>query len=168
LKIEKCKLQNGAKERIDRHLPHNYPLHKDIQGIPAEGMRIWRNKRSWIGAATSLVVLIGLGALITRSSGHVEIRGKLSPEDIAEIKRLHQSNCPMVWASSCPRWLPIAPRRQLSAILNPIEIIAAPGEGRVIVVYRGFERYYFDRKGKHRWGHASYTLVKADKGWVKN
>jgi len=131
-------------------------------------MRIRLNKGAWIGVGISFVVLIGLGALISSSSGHVEIRGKLSPKDIAEIKRLHQINCPMVWASSCPGWLPIAPRRQLSAILNPIEIIATPDEARVIVVYRGFERYYFDQKGKHRWGHASYTLVKAEKGWVKN
>jgi hypothetical protein len=52
-------------------------------------------------------------------------------------------------------------------MLNPIDVIAAPSEGSVIVVNRGFERYYYDSRGKHRWGHASYTLVKGQKGWEK-
>lgn len=137
---------------------------------PTEGvlrMRIWRIKSSWIAASISLTIIVGLIALIPVSAGRIEVRGKLSPRDVAEIKRLHQIHCPIVWASSYPTWLPKAPRRQLSAILNPIETISAPSEKYVIVVFRGFERYYYDTKGKHRWGHASYMLMKGTNGWVK-
>lgn len=128
-------------------------------------MRIWRIKGSWLAAGFALVIGVGLIALIPVSAGHVEIRGKLSPKDIADIRRLHQTNCPTLWAKSYPTWLPSAPRKELSAMLNPIEIIAAPSESKVIVVYRGFNTYYYDQKGKHRWGHASYALIKEQNGW---
>lgn len=128
-------------------------------------MRIWRIKNSWIAAALASVIVIGLIVLIPVSAGRVEIRGNLSPKDIAEIRQWHLTNCPAMWPKAYPAWLPSAPRRQLSAMLNPIEIISAPGDTRVIVVYRGFETYYYDRKGKHRWGHSSYALVKGEKGW---
>ena len=95
----------------------------------------------------------------------VEIRGNLSPVEIAAIIRSHQSNCPPVWAAVCPKWFPVSVHRQISGMLSPIEIIAVPGNERAIVVYRGFEQCYYDKRGKHRWGLASYKLAKDAKGW---
>jgi hypothetical protein len=74
----------------------------------------------------------------------------------------------MIWAGSYPTWLSIGLQRKLSAVLSPMEIIAVPSDGTAIVVYRGFEHYYYDEKGRHRWGHASYSLLKGSKGWEKH
>jgi hypothetical protein len=49
--------------------------------------------------------------------------------------------------------------------LNPIEIIAVPKPGSATVVYRGFDNYYYDRKGKHRGARVSYKLAKDASGW---
>src|SRR5256885_719061 len=100
-------------------------------------MMIWRNRRSWIVATISLMILTALVALIGYSADRVEVRGKLSTKDIAEIKRLHRFNCPIVRFGSHPEWFPYAIRRQVSVILNPIDVICAPEDGEVIVVYRG-------------------------------
>ena len=112
-----------------------------------------------------LSVIGGLAALRSSLTNRVEIRGTLSRDDVAEITRLHRAVCPTVWLGVLPKWLSISVRRHVSGILNPIEVIAVPEDGKAIVVYREFERYFYDKKGKHRWGHASYPLVKDAKGW---
>lgn len=126
-------------------------------------MKICRIKRWWFAAAISFAIFFAVVAILPYTAGYVEIRGNLSPKDIAEIKRVHRSK---VWPGPYPDWFPMAAQRKLSAILNPVDIICAPSEERAIIVYRGFDNCYYDKEGKHRWGNASYTLVKGPKGWT--
>jgi len=118
-----------------------------------------------LGAVSVSVIVGGAAALRSALINHVEIRGTLSPSEVAEITRLHRSVCPSVSPGVFPKWFPIWVRRQISGALNPIEVIAVGGDGSATVVYRGFEHYHYDKMGKHRWGHTSYTLAKDIKGW---
>jgi hypothetical protein len=109
-----------------------------------------------------LFVVAGLGA--SRWCFHpVQIRGVLSQTDLAEISRLHRVWCPT--PALCPRWLPVSVRSRISALLSPIEIIATPQPAKATVVYRGYDNYYYDRKGKPRRQWVSYTLAKDASGW---
>ncbi len=119
-------------------------------------------KRGAVVGLALLVMIIGLSASRWCFSP-VEIRGVLSQTDLAEIRRLHG-----VWSPSpslCPGWLPVFLRSRVSAFLNPIQAITIPWPGAATVVYRGFDEYYYDRKGKHRGGLISYTLAKDARGW---
>jgi hypothetical protein len=111
------------------------------------------------------LLLVGALAVLRGSLGRVEIRGTLTRADLREITRLHGSQSQSVWSPAAPKWIPATVRDFVSGTLNPIETIAAPGNGKVIIAYRGFRQYYYDEKGKHRWGVASYTLVKGTNGW---
>jgi len=122
-------------------------------------------KRTALLGLISLAVVGAFAALRTSLRNGVEIRGTLSPRDVAEITRLHRSACPIVLRTIFPKWFPISVQRHISATLNPIEVVAVPGDGRAIVVYRGFEQYYYDARGKHRWGHGAYRLAKDANGW---
>src|SRR6266436_5373565 len=78
----------------------------------------------------SLSVVGGLTALRFSLMHRVEIRGTLSPGDVAEISRLHRSVCPIAWPRVYPKRFPVSVRSYLSGALSPIEVIAVPEEGR--------------------------------------
>ena len=122
-------------------------------------------KRAAVVAVAMLLTLGGWAGLRSSSRPGIEIRGKLSSNDVAQIRRLHRSVGQPIWPNILPKWFAPGLRREITSALSPIEIIAVPSDGRAIVVYRGFERYYYDKKGRHRWGDAAYTVAKDSKGW---
>ena len=122
-------------------------------------------KRLVVAGLISASALGCLAALRSPLMPRVEIRGAFSRSDIAEITHLHHLVCPNVSPAIYLKWFPTSLQRQISVALNPIDIIALPKDGEAIVVYRGFNNYYYDKKGKHRFGTASYTLAKGTNGW---
>lgn len=111
------------------------------------------------------LALAGTWAALTPHKPAVEIRGRVSQADLAEITQAHGSHCPPVWPHLSAKWFPISIHQFISARLNPIEVIAVPNDDKAIIVYRGFYNFYYDKQGKHRWGDASYTLTKDATGW---
>lgn len=122
-----------------------------------------RIKKVAVVAAISLLIVGSFLGMLFLLSKPIEIRGAISPRDLAAITRGHSSHCGLAWPGL--NWFPVSIQKNVSAKLNPIEIIAVPKDGVAIVVYRGFNTYYYDKRGKHRWGTSSYTLVKDANGW---
>jgi hypothetical protein len=116
-------------------------------------------------AIACIAIVAELAALRFHLMHGVEIRGTLSSGDVAEINRLHRLICPVAPSGFYPKWVPVSLCRQISAVLNPIEIIAVPADHRAIIVYRGYDEYRYDFKGRHRWGLASYKVAKDTNGW---
>lgn len=122
-----------------------------------------RRKKIALVVASSLFVIGCLLALRGLLGNHIEIRGTISSRDLRTITGMHSSHCSVAWPGL--QWFPDPIRNLVIARLNPIEIVSVPKDGMAIVVYRGFDTYYYDKRGKHRWGTSSYTLVKDSKGW---
>jgi hypothetical protein len=116
-------------------------------------------------AGMSLLILGALVAVLCSSQRRIDIRGELSAAEVRGIVRTHSACCPDALPKCCLKFVPVSIRQYIAARLNPIEIIAVPKPGGATVVYRGFDQVYYDKKGKHRWGTASYTLEKNSKGW---
>jgi hypothetical protein len=132
-----------------------------IQANPSESRP--RTKKVLSIAAVLLLLIGGFLALRGLLSNHIEIRGTISPRDLAAITQVHSSHCSVAWPGL--KWFPEPIRNLAIARLNPIEIVSVPKDGVAIVVYRGFDNFYYDKTGKHRWGTAYYTVVKDRSGW---
>jgi hypothetical protein len=122
-----------------------------------------RTKKVVLTAAVTLFLIAVFFVLRALLSNHIEIRGTISPRDLAAITGNHNAYCGVAWPGL--KWFPEPIRNFVIARLNPIEIVSVPKDGVAIVVYRGFDNLYYDKKGKHRWGTAYYTLFKDESGW---
>ena len=120
-----------------------------------------------VAVAVSIVILLAsvLPVASYCMKPRLQIRGQLSHRDLAGILRAHREVCPEGPINGKWRWLPISIEKYVSSQLNPIEIIAVPASGHATIVYRGFYHFYYDEKGKHRWGTATYHLSKERGTW---
>lgn len=112
-----------------------------------------------------VLILVCLMGLSTSPVRRVEIRGQVSAEDLAAIKRLHGTECAKR-NGVYPAWVPASFRKRFARFISPTEVIAVPKPDQAIIVYRELGYCYTDSQGKRRhWGRLTYTLTKDASGW---
>ncbi len=114
-----------------------------------------------LGFALALIALL----IFISNDRPPKILGSLYPADLDAVRSFHRTNCPLALSKTLPVWIPASLRHYISGRLNPIETIAVPSSEHVVIVYRGYEKIYYDKRGKHRFGHATYDLYKGPNGW---
>lgn len=123
-------------------------------------------KRTALLLPIALLILCAAAVLTFAPEEEMKVYGNLSSRDIAEIQMLHRNNCSSRLGPAWYRRLcPLKIRRFVAAYLDPIDVISVQPDGSALIVYRGWDKKYYDSRGEHRWGDASYKLVREADGW---
>jgi hypothetical protein len=113
------------------------------------------------------VLLLGAGALLFWPRRGVNIYGRLSPSDIAEIRMVQRTDCARrIGPGWYQRFCPTSIRRLVAGGLSPVDGIYVQENGSVILVYRSAFQPAYGSDGKRLWGLTTRTLRKSTNGWA--